>query len=269
MASAKPSRMSREPNATADAATVAETKTGQPAPDVDQDSRATLATLSTATIATVLLKNGFRNVWIRSAAPLHGEYGRLVGPAFTLRFVPAREDLATLDSLASGESTRAAVEAMPAGSVAVGDAMGIHRVGIFGDILCARMKARGVAGLVTDGAVRDAAGIGDVGLPVWCAAAASPPSVAALTFVGWQQPIACGGVAVFPGDVIVADADGAVVIPAGLVGEVVQSGPETDLFESWVMGQVLDGRRLQGLYPPDADARAEYEAWRASSARDR
>ena len=148
----------------------------------------------------------------------------VVGRAFTLRFVPAREDLATPASWASPISTRAAIEAMPAGCVAVVDAAGVADAGIFGDILCARMAQRGVAALVTDGAVRDLEGVLGTGLPVWCRGAAAPPSVAGLTFVGWQEPVGCGGVAVFPDDVIVADRDGAVVVPQALLGEVRRRG---------------------------------------------
>ena len=145
-----------------------------------------LSGVSTATLTTVLLKKGLRNVWMRGAVPLRPGQPRLVGRAFTLRFVPAREDLATPESWSSPTSTRAAIEAMPAGCIAVVDAMGITDAGIFGDILCARMARRGVAGLVTDGVVRDLAGVLATGLPVWCRGAAAPPSVAGLTFVDWQ-----------------------------------------------------------------------------------
>src|SRR6201986_4498211 len=173
----------------------------------------TLSHITTATITTVLLKKGLRNVWMRGARPLRPGQKRLVGPAFTLRFVPAREDLATPESWSSPISTRAAIEAMPEGCVAVVDAMGVTDAGIFGDILSLRMKKRGVAGVVTDGVMRDLVGVIGTRLPIWCQGAAAPASVAGLTFVNWQEPIGCGGVAVFPGDVIVADADGPVVIP--------------------------------------------------------
>ena len=148
---------------------------------------ATLSRVSTATITTVLLKKGLRNVWMRGTRPLRPGQPRLVGPAFTLRFVPAREDLATPESWSSPISTRAAIEAMPEGCIAVVDAMGVTDAGIFGDILCARMVKRGVAALVTDGVVRDVAGVLGTGLPVWCHGSAAPPSVAGLTFVGWQR----------------------------------------------------------------------------------
>jgi regulator of RNase E activity RraA len=220
----------------------------------------TLSAVSTATLTTILLKKGLRNVWMRGARPLRATQPRAVGEAFTLRFVPAREDLATPESWSSPRSTRAAIEAMPAGCVAVVDAMGITDAGIFGDILCARMVKRGVAALVTDGVVRDVQGVLGTGLPVWCQGYAAPPSVAALTFVGWQDPIGCGGVAVFPGDVIVADADGTVVVPLAHVSDVVAAGPEQERLEAWIVREVEKGTPLPGLYPPDADTRARYEA---------
>src|SRR4051794_20251444 len=163
---------------------------------------------TTGTIHTVLLKKGIRRTWMRGPRPLFNAGERVVGPAFTLRFVPVREDLATPASWSSPRSTRGAIEDMPEGCIAVVDAMGIQDAGIFGDILCARMKKRGVAALVTDGVMRDGVGVDGTGLPVWCAGIAPPASVAALTFVGWQEPVGCGGVAVFPDDVVVADGDG-------------------------------------------------------------
>jgi len=220
----------------------------------------TLAEVSSATITTILLKKGLRNVWMRGTRPLVANLPRLVGRAFTLRFVPAREDLATPESWSSPKSTRAAIEAMPAGCIAVVDAMGITDAGIFGDILCARMQKRGVAGLVTDGVVRDLAGVLSTKLPVWCQGAAAPPSVAGLTFIDWQQPIGCGGVAVFPDDVVVVDADGAVVIPAALLDEVVATAPEQERLEAWIMTEVDRGAALPGLYPMNAETKARYEA---------
>jgi len=223
----------------------------------------TLSAVSTATITTLLLKKGLRNVWMRGTRPLRAEQPRLVGRAFTLRFVPAREDLATPESWSSPRSTRAAIEAMPAGCIAVVDAMGITDAGIFGDILCARMARRGVAALVTDGVVRDKAGVLGTGLPVWCSGAAAPPSVAGLTFVNWQEPIGCGGVAVFPDDVVVVDGDGAVVIPAALVDEVTAAAVEQERLEAWIMAEIENGAALPGLYPPNAENKARYEAAKA------
>lgn len=230
--------------------------------DLDRSTVDALAKVSTATLTTILLKKGLRNVWMRGTPPLRPGLPRCVGRAFTLRFVPAREDLATPESWASPRSTRGAIEAMPAGCVAVVDAMGIADAGIFGDILCSRMKKRGVAALVTDGVVRDVAGVLGTGLPVWCRGGAAPPSVAALTFVGWQEPIGCGGVAVMPDDVVVADEDGAVLIPQKLVDEVVAAAPEQERMETWILEEVEKGAPLPGLYPMNAETKARYEAGR-------
>ena len=231
---------------------------------LNSKSEEMLAAVSTATITTVLLKKGLRNVWMRGPKPLRTGQPRLVGRAFTMRFVPAREDLATPESWASPRSTRAAIEDMPAGCVTVVDAMGVTDAGIFGDILCARMAKRGVAALVTDGVLRDVAGVLGTGLPAWCRGWAAPPSVAGLTFVNWQEPIGCGGVAVFPDDVVVADDDGAVVIPQKLVEEVATAAVEQERMEEWIMAEVGRGASLPGLYPPNAENKARYEAWVAA-----
>jgi regulator of RNase E activity RraA len=238
--------------------------TVEPLP-LDAGIRQALLGVSTATLTTVLLKRGLRNVWLRGTRPLVPERApaRTAGRAFTLRFVPAREDLATPASWGAPISTRAAIEAMPAGCIAVVGALGCTDAGIFGDILCARMQRRGVAGLVTDGVVRDLAGVLATGLPVWCQGTAAPPSVAGLTFVGWQEPVGCGGVAVFPNDVVVADADGAVLIPAALLDDVTAAAVEQERFEGWIMERVAAGQALPGLYPPDDENQARYRAWRA------
>jgi regulator of RNase E activity RraA len=227
---------------------------------LDREIVQTLSAIPTATVTTILLKKGLRNVWLRGCRPLRPGLPRVVGAAFTLRFVPMREDLATPESWSSPRSTRAAIEAMPEGCVAVVDAMGITDAGIYGDILCARMKKRGVAGLVTDGALRDVAGVLSTGLPVWCQGAAAPPSVSRLTFANWQEPIGCGGVAVFPDDTMVLDEDGATLIPAALLNEVLAAAPEQERLEAWIMQEVENGVALPGLYPPNAETKARYEA---------
>jgi len=218
-----------------------------------------LSGVTTATITTILLTKGLRNVWLRGTRPLRAGLPRLVGRAFTLRFVPSREDLATPASWASPISTRAAIEAMPEGAIVVVDAMGVTDAGIFGDILCARMQKRGVKALITDGVVRDVAGVLGTGLPVWCQGAAAPASVTSLTFVSWQEPIGCGGVAVFPNDVIVVDDHGAVLIPAALVDTIVTEAPEQERREGWIMREVEGGAALPGLYPMNTETKARYE----------
>ena len=220
-----------------------------------------LKPVSTATITTVLIKHGLRRVWIRGTRPIRPGQPRIVGRAFTLRFIPAREDLATPSSWSSPRSTRAAIEEAAPGSVVVAGAMGVTDAGIFGDILCERMKQRGMAGLVTDGVVRDMAGVLRTGLPVWCQGAAAPPSVSSLTFVNWQEPIGCGGVAVYPDDIVVVDDDGAVLIPAALVEDIVRAAPEQERMETWILDEVSNGAKLPGLYPPNEDNLKRYKDW--------
>jgi regulator of RNase E activity RraA len=227
---------------------------------LDQEIVNILSSVSTATVTTILVKNGLRNVWLRGCRPLRAGLPRVVGQAFTLRFIPMREDIATPESWSSPHSTRAAIEAMSAGCVAVVDAMGIADAAIFGDILCARMHHRGVSALVTDGCVRDANGVFATGLPVWCHGAAAPPSISALTFANWQEPIGCGGVAIFPDDVMMLDDDGAIVIPAALLETVLAAAPEQERFETWIMQEVKNGAALPGLYPANAETKARYQA---------
>ena len=166
-------------------------------------------------------------------------------------------------SLSSSKSTRFAIEEIAPGSLAVVSSCGIIDAGVFGDILCARMVHRGVGGLITDGAIRDVEGVRRTGLPVWCSGVSAPPSVAQLTFVDWQQPIGCGGVAIFPDDILIADHDGAVVIPKAMAQDVLESSRETELLEEWILEQVNGGRKLPGLYPPNEDAKAEFLSWRS------
>lgn len=227
---------------------------------LDPHFASALRAVSTATLTTVLLKKGVRRSWMRGPRPLFNAGERVVGPAFTMRFVPVREDLATPESWSSPRSTRGAIEDMPEGCVAVIDAMGIQDAGVFGDILTMRMHKRGVAAMVTDGVVRDGAGVDGTGLPVWATGVAAPASVAGLTFVGWQEPIGCGGVAVFPGDIVVADGDGAVLIPQAMLAEVVPAAVEQERLEMWIMREIERGVPLPGLYPPNAETKARYEA---------
>ena len=227
---------------------------------LDPKLASALAGVSTATLTTVLLKQGLRNVWMRGTRPLRPDQPRLVGRAFTLSLRagargPGHAGLLGLAEIDAGGHRGHAGRLHRRGRRA-----GITDAGIFGDILCARMAKRGVAGLVTDGVVRDLAGVLGTGLPVWCQGAAAPPSVAGLTFVDWQQPIGCGGVAVFPDDVVVVDADGAVVVPAALVESVAAASVEQERLETWIMGEVEGGAALPGLYPPNDAHKARYEA---------
>lgn len=222
----------------------------------------TLRHITTGTITTILLKKGIRRCWMKGPMPLTGSGTRIVGPAFTMRFIPVREDLATPESWSKPISTRGAIEEMPEGCIAVADAMGVDSAGIFGDILTMRMMRRNVAALVTDGVVRDRAGVLASKLPVWCAGVAAPASVNGLTFVGWQEPVGCGGCAIFPGDVIVCDDDGAVVIPQDLVAFVAKDGEEHERMETFIVSEVERGEKLPGLYPMNDATKLRYEAWK-------
>jgi regulator of RNase E activity RraA len=235
---------------------------------MDAKNKAILEGISTATLTTVLLKKGLRNVWIRGAFPKQPGQKRVAGTAFTLRFVPAREDLATPASWASPISTRTAIEAMEDGAICVADANGVTDAGIFGDILCARMAYRKVGALITDGVMRDMEGVLATGLAVWCAGAAAPASVAGLTFINWGEPVGCGGVAIFPGDAIVADGDGAVVIPQALLAEVTDAAVEQEAQEAWIINEVNNCAALPGLYPPNEENKARYQAWRKANKND-
>ncbi len=218
-----------------------------------------LARLSAATVSTQLLKRGLRSVAIPGLVPVDPRQRPFAGPASTLRFLPLREDLA--DPSRPGDpasSQRRTIEEAQAGSVIVVETGGRRSAGILGDILATRLKARGVAGLVTDGAVRDFGGVAASGLAVLCAGAAPPPAVAAFSDGGRDLPIACGGVTVRPGDGVIADRDGAVVVPRDLVEEVVDAAEEQEAFEAWALGEVASGQPLAGLYPPDARTMARY-----------
>jgi regulator of RNase E activity RraA len=216
-----------------------------------QDDRAlfeTLKRVTTDSIATVLMKKGLRNQWVRGPMPLKPDFPRTVGRAFTMRFIPVREDVpgAMAKKL---PVNRDAVEIMPPGCIAVADARGVTAAATFGDIVVARMAKRGVAGIVTDGAVRDRNGLIAIGLPIWTCAITAPPPAAQLMLAAWQEPIGCGGVAVFADDIIVADADGVIVIPAALAPEVAQAGLEQERLDEWQMEQIKRGVSLPDLAP--------------------
>lgn len=228
-----------------------------------EETRKLLAGIGTATVTMQLLKRGIRNVAMRGVRPLHAQRRSVVGEAFTLRYVPMREDLSQPGALGGGTGypPRVAIETAPAGSVLVIDARGRGDIAVAGDILTYRLMERGVAGLVSDGGMRDAAAVMAIDFPVFCSGPAAPASVSGLAAADLQTPIGCGGVAVFPGDAIVGDEDGVVVIPAALADEVARDGAEQARLESFIEEKVREGRPVIGLYPPDEATRAEYEAW--------
>lgn len=228
-----------------------------------RDTLARLKTISTATATMQLLKRGIRNCFITGSRPLETGVSRFVAEAYTLRFIPMREDLSDPAVLGDREyPARKAFEDMPAGQALVIDARGEQRAGTFGDILVARLKVRGAAAVVTDGPVRDAAEVAKVGLPVFCSGAAAPASLNVHFGADLQRPIACGGVAVFPGDVLLGNEDGVVVIPRKLADEVARDGVEQEHLETFLKGRVEAGHPIFGTYPPNEETLAAYRAWR-------
>ena len=218
---------------------------------------------STATLTMQLLKRGLRHGAIKGAKPLDPAQARCVGPAYTLRFIPMREDLAGPPKPGTMLPHRMAVEQAPAGSVLVIDAGGAANCGTLGDILVARLKHRGGAGVGSDGPVRDVAGVVSVGFPVLCSGSVAPASMNEVMPIDVELPIGCGGVAVFPGDVIATDLDGAVVIPRHLADEVARDAYEQERLEKFVLAEVKRGRTIDGLYPPNDKAMADYREWLA------
>ena len=228
---------------------------------LDADVIERLRRVSTATLTMVLIKQGVRTSWLRGPVPLDPIGRRIVGPAFTIRFVPGREDLSGPESYARSPSFRDAIEAAPAGSVVVIDGCGNPLGATLGDILVARLDRKGVAAAVTDAPVRDADEIRAVGLPILSAGVAAPPSIVGLAYAGFGEIIGCGGVAVRPGDIMVCDNDGAVVVPIELAEAAAKAGVEQERYERFVQQRVKAGASVLGLYPPGGDALSAYEKW--------
>lgn len=229
---------------------------------MDEEVREGLKRISAATISMQLLKRGIRNCYIAGATPLGSDAPNVVGEAYTLRYVPWREDRSTPDVLAATDyPPRRAIEDAPAGSVLVIDGRGRSDVAVMGDLLAARLAERGVAGVVTDGGIRDAADVVATGLAVYAAGPAAPASINGHSAADLQTPVACGGVAVFPGDVIKADTDGVIVIPAHLAQDIARDGPAQERFERFALEKIKEGRPVIGTYPPNEATRAEYETW--------
>ena len=292
-----------------------------------------LRAVSVATVTMQLLKRGLRHTFIQGPQPLNPQHARFAAEAYTLRTIPMREDLSTLEVLANppnlldeqvhrhespltdalfllvsqvrrghndvgGSCTvrtriwhsdwkprwlircvsaallsfmdkqdpeypqRKAIEACPPGQVLVCDCRGVQRAGALGDILITRLMVRGVAAFVTDGPMRDAAAVAAIEFPTFCTGSAAPASLAAHFAAAVQDPIACGGVAVFPGDVLVGDPDGVCVIPRGIADDVARDAGEQELMEEFILKRVQDGAPVPGTYPPNEATRAAFEAWR-------
>jgi regulator of RNase E activity RraA len=226
-------------------------------------SREALKKASSATLTTVLFKRGLRNVFIQGVFLLNRDAPRMVGEAYTLRYIPAREDIDQLGAFEGrGHPQREAIEACPPGQVLVMDARRDATAATGGDILMTRLMVRGVAGIVTDGGLRDSQTIEKLPWPAYCGARSAPLNLVRHHAIDSQVPIGCGGVPVYPGDVMVGDQEGVVVIPANIAEEVAKEAQAQTVFEDWVEAKVKEGRSIFGLYPPSAETKAEFEAWK-------
>ena len=223
-----------------------------------------LKRVSTATLTTQLFKRGFRNVFMQGVAPIGPSVnGNLVGPAFTLRNIPAREDLDRLEVFADPEyPQRKGIETIPPGYVLVQDCRAEKSVASIGSILATRLKVRGAASMVSDGPVRDSGVIAAMGFPVFCAGASAPLNLVKHHSIDMNVPIGCGGVAVFPDDIIVGDVEGVVVIPRHLAVEVAADAAEQEQLEDFITMLIQEGSPLRGTYPPDDATKAAYEEWK-------
>ena len=228
-----------------------------------------LMTVSTATLCTALFKRGLRNVCIQNVRPLNPGLPNMVGPAYTLRYIPAREDLNPISVFANREHPqRKAVEECPPGAVLVIDSRKDARAASAGAILVSRLMVRGVAGIVTDGGFRDSPEIARLAIPAYHQRPSAPTNLTLHQAIAINDPIACGDVAVWPGDVMVGDAEAVIVIPAHLANEIAAEAVEMTAFEDFVTERVLAGRSVLGLYPPtDAGVLEEFKAWRVVKGR--
>ena len=233
------------------------------------ETRAQLAAVSTATLCTALFKRGLRNQFIQDVRPLNPTLPNMVGESFTLRYIPAREDLNPITVFQNrAHPQRKAVEECPPGAVLVIDSRKDARAASAGSILVSRLMKRGVAGVVTDGGFRDSPEIAKLPIPAYHNRPSAPTNLTLHQAIDINVPIGCGDVAVFPGDVVVGDAEGVVVIPAHLADEVAVEAVEMTAFEDFVTEEVMKGRSILGLYPAtDEQTRADFAAWRKTKGR--
>jgi len=236
---------------------------------LSDSARKKLGTVSVATITTALFKRGLRNQFIQDVHPLNPGAGNMVGEAFTLRYIPAREDLNPITVFKDrAHPQRKAVEECPPGAVMVIDSRKNARAASAGSILIARLMKRGVAGIVTDGGFRDSPEIAKLAIPAYHHRPASPTNLTQHQAIDINVPIGCGDAPVFPGDVIVGDAEGVVVIPAHLANEIAEEAVEMTAFEDFVTEEVLKGRSILGLYPATEEVvQKDFAAWRAAKNR--
>ena len=223
-----------------------------------------LSKVSTATLCTALFKRGFRNVYIQGISRLSNpSCGNLVGPAFTMRSIPAREDLDQISAFDDpNHPQRKAIESVPPGHVLVLDCRQEKRVASGGEILTTRLKTRGAAGLVSDGPVRDSGSLKNLDFPIYCAGGSAPLNLLYHHAIDQNVPVGCGGVAVYPGDVIVGDDEGVVVIPQHVVDEVAEQCEEQEKMEAFILERVQGGAKLAGTYPPNDETKAAFAEWR-------
>ncbi|MDL2397919.1 ribonuclease activity regulator RraA [Rhizobium mayense] len=236
---------------------------------LSSETRNKLMGVATPTIATALFKRGLRNQFIQDVHPLSPKKANMVGQAFTLRYIPAREDLNTLDVFRNPEHPqRAAVEACPPGAVLVMDSRKDARAASAGSILISRLQVRGVAGVVTDGGFRDSPEIANLEIPAYHHRPSAPTNLTLHQAIEINGPIGCGDVAVFPGDVLVGDNEGVIVIPAHLADEIADETVEMTAYEDFVTEQVLNGATIIGLYPATSDEpKAKFAEWRKQKGR--
>lgn len=224
--------------------------------------RTILARCSSATLSTLLVKRGLRNTAIRGVRPLRSDLPPMIGPAFTLRYIPAREDI---DAYGSGGDPanlqRQAIEIAPEGHVFIVDCRNEMHVAGIGSILARRLRERGLAGVVLDGGVRDTTAIAEFDLPVYCTGAAVPANYVGHHAADINVPIGCGGVAVYPGDIIFGDSEAVIVIPRHLADTVAAEGAAMERRETFLIREIEAGRSIVGVYPPDAATLARYEEW--------
>ena len=233
-------------------------------------TRDALKGVSTATLCTALYKRGLRCQFIQGVRPVgEGSKQTMVGPAFTLRYMPAREDRNPVSVFQDPEHPqRKAVEDCPPGAVMVIDSRKDPRAASAGSILVTRMMVRGCAGIVTDGGFRDSPEIGALAMPAYHARPSAPTNLTCHEAIGIDEPIGCGDAPVFPGDIVVGDAEGVVVIPAGIVDEIAAEAVEMTAFEDFVTEQVQAGRSIIGLYPPTHEqTKTDFAAWRERTGR--
>jgi regulator of RNase E activity RraA len=232
--------------------------------ELSAKTRERLSKVSTATLCTQLFKRGFRNVYIQGIKRLSSPSGgNLVGPAFTMRSIPAREDLDQISAFDDpNHPQRKAIESVPPGHVLVLDCRQEKRVASGGGILTTRLRVRGAAGLVSDGPVRDSHEISKMDFPVYCAGGSAPLNLLHHHAIDQNIPIGCGGVAVYPGDVIVGDEEGVVVIPQHLADEVAEQSEEQEKMEAFILERVQGGAKLAGTYPPNDATKAAFAEWR-------